>query len=263
MSRWVTATALIAALSAGTAIPAQAADLYEPPIVYEPIPEEPISFGGFYLRGYIGATNQRVGRLDNVLFDTTANLQMVDKNFEAGPLFGGGIGYTVNPWLRLDATAEYRGETGFHGLDTWTDQFGNPRFNNYTAKKSELLFLANAYIDLGHWRGISPYIGAGIGASRNTIHSFRDSGIDPFGAPTLAYADSDKTWDFAWALHAGLGYQVTDQMVLDFGYSYVNLGDGKSGDIVAYDGTNNIDNPMHFKDITSHDFKLGMRYSFF
>jgi opacity protein-like surface antigen len=261
MSRWATAT-IIAGLMAGVALPAQAADLYEPPVVYEPIPAKK-HFGGFYLRGYIGMTNQRVGDLDNVLFETTPDLTIVDKNFEAGGLFGGGIGYQANQWLRLDATAEYRGEAGFHGLDTWTDQFGNARFNNYTAKKSELLFLANAYVDLGNWRGVTPYVGAGIGASRNSIHSFRDMGIDPAtGSPTLAYADSDKKWDFAWALHAGLGYAVTDQMTIDLGYSFVHLGDGRSGDIVTYDGTNNIDNPMHFKDITSHDFKLGVRYAF-
>ena len=201
--------------------------------------------------------------LYNVLFDTTADLVLHDKNFESGPLFGVGIGFQANPWLRADLTAEYRGETGFHGFDTWTDGGGNTRFNNYSAKKSEWLFMANAYADLGEWRGIVPYVGAGLGASRNTIHSFRDSGIDPVtGSPTMAYADSDSQWNFAWALHAGVGYRVTDNLTLDFGYSYVDLGDARTGDVIAYDGTNLIDNPMHFKDLTSHDLKLSVRYTF-
>ena len=101
-----------------------------------------------------------------------------DKNFESGMLFGVGAGYKWNNWFRFDVTGEYRGETGFHGFDTWND--GTARFNNYTAKKSEWLVLANAYIDLGTWWCITPFVGAGVGWSYVTMHSFRDAGIDPF-----------------------------------------------------------------------------------
>ena len=94
-------------------------------------------FGGWYIRGDIGMTNQSVLDLDNVLFASAAGLTIRDKNFESGMMFGIGIGYRWNSWLRFDVTGEYRGETGFHGFDTWTDSDGNPRFNNYTAKKSE------------------------------------------------------------------------------------------------------------------------------
>jgi hypothetical protein len=45
-------------------------------------------------------------------------------------------------------------------------------------------------------------------------------------------------------------------------YRYLSLGDGRSGDLIAFDGTNNFNNPMHFKDITSHDVKLGVRWAF-
>ena len=33
--------------------------------------------------------------------------------------------------------------------------------------------LANAYVDLGHWGMITPYIGAGLGVNANTIHGHR------------------------------------------------------------------------------------------
>lgn len=255
------AAILFTALVACVSLPAQAADLYQPPVIYEPPPPK-VQVGGWYLRGYIGMTNQRVDKLDNVLFETTDDLIIHDKNFEAGVLAGGGVGYEFNDWLRVDATAEYRGETGFHGFDTFTDGFDEARFNKYTAKKSEWLILANAYADLGDWYGVTPYIGAGIGASRNSIHSFRDAGIDPWSSPTMAYADSNAEWDLAWALHAGVGFDVSERATVDLGYSYVHLGDGESGDIITYDGVNNIDNPMKFEDLTSHDFKLGLRYAF-
>lgn len=216
------------------------------------------TFGGWYLRGDIGMTNQQVKSLDNVLFATTANLVIHDKNFEAGMLFGVGAGYRWSNWLRFDVTGEYRGETGFHGFDTWT-QGGAARFNNYTAKKSEWLVLANAYIDLGTWWNITPFIGAGVGWSSVTIHSFRDAGTDGL-APTMAYADAASKSNFAWALHGGLAYEVTRSFTVELAYRYVNLGNGVTGDIIAFDGTNSVVNPMHFKTITSHDVKFGVRW---
>ncbi len=228
-----------------------------PPPPPPPVIEE---FGGWYIRGDIGMTNQAVNKLDNVLYATATDLRVIDKNFESGMLFGVGFGYKWNSWLRLDVTGEYRGETGFHGMDVYTD--GGPRFNNYTAKKSEWLYLANIYADLGTWGGITPFIGAGIGLARIGIHSFRDAGIDGFGAPTLAYAESDYKWNVAYALHAGFAYEVSKNLTLEMAYRYVYLGHGQSGDIIAYDGTNTIRNPMIFRDIDSHDLKLGIRYQF-
>jgi opacity protein-like surface antigen len=142
-------------------------------------------------------------------------------------------------------------------LDTWND--GTARFNNYTGKKSEWLALANVYIDLGTWWHVTPFIGAGIGASRNTIHSFRDTGISA-GVPTLAYGDAASKWNLAWAVHAGLAYKVNPNFTVELAYRYVDLGDAQSGDLVTYDGINQINNPMHFNGITSHDIKLGVRW---
>ena len=39
------------------------------------------------------------------------------------------------------------------------------------------------------------------------------------------------------------------------------MGDGVTGDLRAFDGTNNVVNPMTFKNITSHDLKLGVRWN--
>lgn len=256
--------ALAGVMLASAAIPAYAADIIIEEPVYEPKYVEPKAFGGWYLRGHIGMSNQRLGSLYNILFDSTTDLVIVDKNFEAGVVGGVGLGYQFNDWFRVDGLVEYRGEAGFHGMDTWVDDLDDERFNLYTAKKSEWLFMANAYADLGTFKGLTPYIGAGLGASRVTIHSFRDAGIArESGLPTLAYAGTDPKWNFAWALHAGLGIDVTDNTTLDLGYSFVHLGDGRTGDIIGFDGSNgDTPNPMHFRDITSHDFKLGLRYKF-
>jgi opacity protein-like surface antigen len=91
-----------------------------------------------------------------------------------------------------------------------------------------------------------------------TIHSFRDAGTD--GAPTMGHANAASKSNFAWALHAGLAYEVTKSFTVELAYRYTNLGDGVTGDIVTFGGVNNVVNPMHFKDITSHDVKFGVRW---
>ena len=253
------AIAMIAGLAAtGTA---GAADLLPPP---PPLPEPPTIHvgGGLYLRGYIGMTNQDVGKLDNVQFETAAVSWVSEPGFDSSPLFGGGIGWTINNWFRVDATAEYRGRATFHAMDVYDTNPPDSNIdgsNEYGGAKSEWLLLANAYLDLGTWHGITPYVGAGIGASRNTIHNFTDINTPNAGA---AYGATKSQWDLAWALHAGMGYQVTDRLTIDLAYRYLDMGDGVTGDLIAYDGTNTVYNPMHFKDLTSHDVMLGIRWNF-
>ncbi|WP_416795666.1 outer membrane protein [Ciceribacter azotifigens] len=237
---------------------ALAADLYVEP---DPQPVAP-SFGGFYLRGHLGMSNQQLGSLEHPLFDAVEIHEFLDEGgFDSAPLAGIGVGYQFNDWLRADAFVEYRGDASFSALDRYghTGAAGTvwDGTNDYSGTKSEWLLMANAYVDVGHWYGITPYVGAGLGASRNTISHFQDVNVPTAG---VSYGDTASTWNFAWALHAGLAYQVTDRMTLDLGYSYMNLGDAKTGDLKAYDGSV-TNEPMHFKDITSHDIKLGFRYS--
>jgi opacity protein-like surface antigen len=228
---------------------AQAADL--------PIPYVPYEFTGWYLRGDIGMTNQRVKSLYNVLYNTAASVDTVQKDFDSAPLFGVGIGYQYNSWLRFDATGEYRGKADFHGLDIVQVGKGYTITDEYRASKSEWLVLANVYADLGTWYSLTPFVGVGIGTSYNTISNFLDVNTVTQG---VAYASSASKWNFAWALHAGISYRVTPALSFEFAYRYVNLGDGLSGDLVTYQGVNKVYNPMEFNTITSHDLKFGVRW---
>jgi opacity protein-like surface antigen len=239
-----------------------------PPQYYAPPPAA--DFGGWYLRGDIGFSNQSVKNLDNALYSSLTSLNQ-RTGFDSAGIYGIGVGYQFNNWLRGDITGEYRGKSNFHGLDITTfDNGGTPGFGSdtYTGSKSEWLFLANGYVDLGTWYCVTPFIGAGVGMSRNTISNFVDQGVGslfPPGSgvgPSLAYGSTESKWNFAWALHAGLAYKVTNNLTLEMSYRYVNLGDGVTGDLVAFDGTNNVNNPMRFHEITSQDVRFGMRWNF-
>ncbi len=233
-------------------------------IIEEPIPEVvPVVYGGWYLRGDIGMSNQQIDGLHNALNDDPATLDWQNEGtFSSAPTYQVGVGYEFNEWFRVDGVVQYRGKADFDALDRY-DTEGDGIWdgaNQYEAEKSEWLVMMNSYIDLGTYAGITPYVGGGIGASRNTISGYQDINTPNAG---VAYASSDPHWEFAWALHAGFAMDITDRATIDLGYSYLDLGDGRTGDVTSYDGTNAIDNPTTFENITSHDFKFGLRYKLY
>src|ERR1700709_2700467 len=202
------------------------APAYAPPVVED--------FGGWYLRGDIGFSNQRVDRLNNAL-DTVGSPTSVQHNsFGTAGIFGLGVGYKVNNWFRADVTGEYRGSSQFFGTEPLT--YAGPSFgvDTYHATKSEWVVLGNAYVDLGTWWCMTPFIGAGVGGARVSIANFTDQGIANNGAgalPGLAFGDNVSKWNLAWALHAGVAYKVTQNFTVELAYRYLDMGDGLTGDL--------------------------------
>lgn len=246
------------------------------PPMYPPPP--PADFGGWYLRGDIGFSNQSV---KDVKLSNPASYQGLSSfnqttDFDAAGTYQIGVGYQFNNWFRADITGQYRGRSNFQGTDLITFPWGGGTASgsdNYSASKSELLILANAYADLGTWWCVTPFIGAGVGAARVSISNFTDSGLNnanytALGVPVVsgppvasfATAPSGSKWNFAWALHAGLGYQVTPNLTLELAYSYVNLGDGVTGVVSTFDGSAG-GHVFNFRNITSNDVTLGVRWN--
>jgi len=218
---------------------------------------------GWYLRGDIGMSNQSVGSLNNVVSPgTTVTTPFL--TFDSAPIFDVGVGYQLNNWLRFDATAEYRANAHFHGQQI--AKFGAIILpDDYNASKNEWLFLANAYVDLGTWWCVTPFVGVGIGTSYNTIESFTDVGATQVGATILSttYGANASKWNFAWAAYAGLAYQVTPSVTVEMSYRYLSLGDATTGPTNSFDGVTIVNGtPFQFKDITSQDVRLGVRWLF-
>lgn len=259
------ASSIVSLAAAGEAFAADYTPPQPPPIPQAVILTAPAveEFGeGWYLRGDIGFSSQSVGSLSNMLYSGYDSVENVDKRFDSAGIFGLGIGYNVNHWLRVDFTGEYRAPANFHGLDIGRYR-GAYADDNYSASKSELTFLANAYVDLFTWSDLTPFLGAGIGMSRNTISSFRDVSVHTVaGTQSDAYANPASQWSFAWALYAGLGYKLSKNVTVEFAYRYISLGNAKSGDLIGYDGTNQFNNPMEFNNLTSQDFRIGLRMNF-
>jgi opacity protein-like surface antigen len=243
---------------------ATAADMPQnpPQVIIQQVPVPVVQeFNGWYLRGDIGMTNQKVKEISHPSFATAPGFTFLDKGeFTSGMSYGFGVGYQVNDWLRLDVTGEYRGGVDFTALDRFSNA-GVFNTNDYRAVKKEWLFLANAYLDLGTWWCITPFIGAGVGFSNLTIGNFRDTNVIAGGG---GWASDNTETNFAWALHAGLAYNVNQNFAIELSYRYLNLGDGKTGNLLNLDPTFSSGNAISgvtFKDITSHDVRLGVRWT--
>ena len=61
-------------------------------------------------------------------------------------------------------------------------------------------------------------------------------------------------------MHAGVAYKVSPNFTVELAYRYLDMGNGLTGDLRTFDGTNAINNPTTFRNITSHDLKLGVRW---
>jgi len=71
----------------------------------------------------------------------------------------------------------------------------------------------------------------------------------------LTEPDEVRVWG-AWNVQAGASYQITDNLLLDANYRYVDLGDVKSKKIPAA----SRDGSVKFKDLQAHEVRVGFRY---
>jgi opacity protein-like surface antigen len=243
-----------------------AADIFVPPPPQPAFPPVVPVSSGWYLRGFVGASNEVLSNVSHPDFLITPQFAFIEKGtFDTAPFAGGGIGYQWNSWVRTDATVEYRGRTTFHAISRFFNAPPPPfvaAFNSteFTASKSEVVGLANLYLDLGTWWCVSPFIGAGIGAAQIKIDHLRALDLTTGGG---SWAESATKTNFAWALHAGVAYKVNPNFALEFSYRYLRLKDGTSGLLVNLDPTIVPINPLAavtFNNIQSHDVMLGARF---
>lgn len=247
----------------GLASAAAAADLGMPAPSIKDSYAAPAPSRSWYLKGTIGAANSQVDGIDYAPIDDDFTIHHLD--MKSAPFFGLGVGVQANRWLRLDATGEYRGKQLFVGHDSYFgddngDSVVSPGSergtNDYEADIESWMFLANGYIDLGKWCGITPYVGAGLGVANLSVEGFND--INNVTDGTAYGADSSRT-NFAWAVYAGMSYDVTPQVTLDLAYRYADLGDATTGVVTTYDGAHVADTYV-IEDITSHDLMVSMRW---
>jgi opacity protein-like surface antigen len=246
---------------------AYAADLPQPPppMAYQP-PAQVVEAGGWYLRGDVGIGVLNYSEFDhsqtNSTFVWPASWTIVQKDIQDTSILGFGAGYEINNWFRVDVTGEYRTKAAFKATGRYVEFCpGGVCFDVNSGNYSAAVFMANAYIDLGTWWCLTPYIGAGVGGAYNRISNIQDDGIIANGTNGFGYSLQDSTkWNMAWNVQAGLTYNVTNNFKVDFSWRYLNLGSPESA-VVQCQNTSSCPGAFYtLKDMTSQDFRIGVRW---
>ena len=254
------------ALMSGLAFSADAADYRLP---REAPVDEPViaELGtGWYLRGDVGYVDylevkegahglpDRLPR-DSIKLENTFSV-------------GGGIGYKFNNWFRADATFDYRDSAKFR----MTSGLPGPAPFDEGNRTERALFmsstvLVNAYVDLGAWSGVTPYVGAGVGVAQNRFHRhtsqerffpahpFHPTGVDgdPDLVGPLSRHPSKPEYNVAWALMGGLAVDVGYGFLADLGYRYVHVGGAQTRVLDDEYG-------IKTKHLNAHEARFGLRY---
>lgn len=238
-------TIAMAALALGlTGLTVHAADLPPAPILDESGDETT----GWYLRGDLGVVDKIVTGRDQALrFDDV--LPLIKSRFGRDLVLSGGVGYRFASWLRADVTVDHRFDAAFRGT-----RFSPLGFAQERTDFEATTFLVNGYIDLPFWDGMTPYLGAGIGVSANRFDGGHRLVAVP-GVAELVPLRSRTQNAFAWALMAGMAFDITSNLTLDLGYRYTHLGNTRTG----LEGT---EVPLRAKAVAAHELRIGARYQF-
>jgi len=305
--------------SLALATPAHAADLFgaAPPASF-PASQAPTAIeigSNWYLRGDIGASFDDGPTISyapvsvpppgaaGLPFAASSSPNARSTTFD-GAL---GFGYRFRDYLRVDATWDYRAGAGLNRSATVVcpyGLYGEPSLSTgylqgyfynpldtcdgvMSVRQHANTFLANAYVDLGNWSGLTPYVGGGLGATisamQGSLNYYETANgqtyaadltptgaypliwVDPYGTPitpqpAIPFAPQNwnrtinsTTYGFAWALMAGFSYQLTPSVAIDVGYRYLNSG-----------ATRTLVNPqtgttLHQSNV-SQQVRIGVRY---
>jgi opacity protein-like surface antigen len=271
-------TVKLLALAGATALVSTASFAADLPRPYSPqiAPVQVVDTSGWYLRGDIGVGAQNFKSFDFTQTNVAtggawpASWRIDQRDIKDTMFFGIGVGYQWNNWLRFDITGEYRADVKFKAVGSYDSGApgGSRAFDVYDGDHSALVVLANAYIDLGTWWCITPFIGAGVGSAYNRTAALSDTGINTngLGAGAFGFANADHAqWGMAWAAHAGLAYQVSSNFKVELAYRYLDMGNAVTAEVLC--GANGCGGvgggPRAFytlKNLTSSDIKLGVRW---
>ncbi|GAC1040057.1 outer membrane protein [Rhizobium sp. No.120] len=268
------ALALAAAMAGASASIALAADATPPEIKMSEVSVKDAK--GWYVRGDFGyAAN--ASRTDTKFraYDPTGgdySSSSFDSTRFGGDFSGGlGVGYQFNDLFRADVSGDFF--TGdFNGRVSSDSPCSGGGGGTGCSTRAHSSFRAgslmvNGYVDLGTLAGFTPYVGAGLGATRvswssvNAIGSCVDATAGCGGAASVsARYPGDSDWRLTYALMAGVAYEVAPNIKVDLGYRFSHIAGGDMFGYSAADsaagagGTAGRDGAL-----SRHEIRVGLR----
>ena len=183
-----------------------------------------------------------------------------DNDLGTGYVFGLSVGKYITNNFRVELEASQRG-----GLEYDTEYASEPNLGTTTKAdiKTQSIFI-NGFYDFESFAiinsSVTPYIGGGIGISRNKMGVVTEVTTEN----EVAYLDGNKVSQFSYKLAAGTLINLTKKLSLDINYQYVDLGSFKSGlDYVASGGaTGTLTEALNDGEIKTQELMVGLQYKF-
>lgn len=213
---------------------------------------------GWYLRGNAG-----YGAHTDADFDQSILRGDIESQGNVAASLGLGYDFGENWRLELD------------GDTLWTDM---GKVGNQPASYAKLrtnTAMLNAIYDFSDFGKFEPYVGAGIGFVQGNLkaeaHDFANGNVAVFNPACLGGQSgtctvNDKATSLGWQLLAGAGYNLTDKLVWDTHYSYMNTTSGgldfdgsyvpNAGNLAA------LNHKTELNGVGAHTVMTGLRYRF-
>ncbi|WP_337270359.1 outer membrane protein [Oryzifoliimicrobium ureilyticus] len=264
MKRFLTGffAAMVIAANAGAADLAPAQPIGEMP------PEVTVTdtATGWYLRGDVGYGFNDLRGARFYQGGSSADEVSFDRAELRNAFTGGvGVGYQATSYFRTDLTFDYLSRSTFRGSTSGFCGACGPGGSSVPATSRDISSLtayslmANAYVDLGTYAYVTPYVGAGIGGTYvkwKDLSNTSCSDDDSSSCDDTTYHHGKGSWRFSYALMAGASVDVTCNVKADVGYRYLHV---SGGDMFGYA---NNGGPGRDKGFDVHEARLGARYIF-
>ena len=250
-------------------------------VPYEEVTE---MVSGWYLRGDVGLAISQDPDIHTYTM-SRENVKYKDISSDQNATVSAGIGYQFNNGFRMDATVDYTGPMRYTGKGNYYYNTGGKIYEqsvNFQSRRISAAAMLNAYYEFNNFEKFRPYIGAGVGVGWTDVYDVRydDHMVNNFSynqfVPIQKNSQSHDQFTFAWALMAGVAYQLTSNIDMDVGYRYMNYGDVRSGGMTVidyretlsghtnptYGGVRKYNNYSHLDNLGEHQIRIGLRYKF-
>ncbi|HEX8045438.1 outer membrane protein [Rhizobium sp.] len=231
---------------------------------------------GWYVRGDFGyAVNASHGDTSFRSYDAAAgdySSGRFDSHRFSGDFSGGlGVGYQFNDLFRADLTGDYFSGDYEGRVSSASPCAGGAGGTGCSTKVRSSFkagsLMVNGYVDLGTLAGFTPYVGAGLGATRISWSSVNAVGSCVDGTSSCGGSSSvgtrypgDSDWRLTYALMAGVAYEVAPNVKLDLGYRFSHVAGGDMFGYSAADSAAGAGGTMGRDGALSrHEIRVGLR----
>jgi len=164
-------------------------------------------------------------------------------SFGSSTSFEIGIGTYAAPAIRLEAVLGYRPGFEFTGQANF-DRYDPPQ--PVTGAASQAGIMGFVYADLGTLAGytgpVQPYVGFGVGVSRNVVGDMLYEFPTAQFQPRYSLMPGGVNYDMSVAVAAGIAYRASDRLTVDLGWRWTRYGVVMTDDtelFIQYQSSNN------------------------